>query len=146
LRELVWHFFPALDACVNFFFRVDRMCISSPFGSVSGNVPVNEALEVFLTAAGNATPDGGFEVTADPVVAIEDELIPGTSINYRDAFTLVLSPGVTQSLAPGEAAVPEPATRVPLVVALAAIWFSRAKTRFNSQAPHRGDRNGPVNQ
>jgi hypothetical protein len=106
----------AIDACVNFFFAVGQMCVSSPTNSLTGNVPINVQVPLSVTAAGNAPPDGGFEVTADPVFAIADELIPGTNINFRDAFTFEISPNVTPSVTPGPTAVPEPATLIPLAL------------------------------
>jgi hypothetical protein len=54
--------------------------------------------------------DSSFDARADPVVSISDALIPGTDIKFRDAFTLAISPGVTQSVGAGPGAVPEPGT------------------------------------
>jgi hypothetical protein len=47
-----------------------------------------------------------FQAAADPLFEIADELIPGTDINFRDAFVVTVSPNVVQSVGPG--AVPEP--------------------------------------
>lgn len=71
--------------------------------AISGMARVGDNyMEVY--AAGFLWAEAHFSASADPLMVIDDALIPGTNINYRDAFTLEASPGIVQT-----APVPEPA-------------------------------------
>jgi len=84
-------------------------CVTSPTNAVSGSVPPNTPLSmsVFAVASFGSNP-GGFFAAADPLLAIANELIPGTDVNFREAFTVLVSPGVTQSVPTGPAGGPPP--------------------------------------
>jgi PEP-CTERM motif len=86
------------------------VCVDSPTNSITGRVLPNTPISLDLDAVGEATSNGEFQASADPVFAIADAIIPGTSINFRDAFTVEVSPGVTQSLPAPGTPVPEPST------------------------------------
>jgi hypothetical protein len=83
-----------------------RNCVpqTPPTNSVSIDVEdgqdfqleVNSSGEYQLTSEGVGT----YLAAADPVVAISDELIPGTAFRYSDAFEIELSDGVVQTLTP----------------------------------------------
>jgi len=84
-------------------------CVTSPTNVLSGSVPPNTPLSmsVFAVASFGGNPSTFF-AGADPVLAIANALIPGTDIDFRDAFTVLVSPGVTQSLPTGPAGGPPP--------------------------------------
>jgi hypothetical protein len=84
-------------------------CITSPANVLSGSVAPNTPLSmsVFAVASFGGNPSTFF-AGADPILSVADELIPGTDINFRDAFTVLVSPGVMQSLPTGPAGGPPP--------------------------------------
>jgi hypothetical protein len=100
--------FGAITACMASFSLPG--CTNSPTNSISGLVPPNTPFVLMVSAIGGASDDSNFQASADPVIAIADALIPGTDINFRDAFTLSISPDVTQSVTGPGSEVPEPAT------------------------------------
>jgi hypothetical protein len=120
-------------------------CVTSSANALSGSVAPNTPLSmsVFAVASFGSNP-GGFFAAADPLLVIADELIPGTDINFRDAFTVLVSPGVTQSLrttgpaggpppSPGSGSttsVPEPAS--PFLFGSALLGFA-AMRRIRSR-------------
>ena len=59
---------------------------SSPTNSFSGLVGPNQVISVVVRAFGGGNGDGSFQATADPILSIDDALIPGTAFNFRDAF------------------------------------------------------------
>jgi hypothetical protein len=66
-------------------------------GLLSGLVPANTPIPMDVFAAGTfGSNPSVFQAAADPVFAIADELVPGTNINFRDAFTVLVSPDVTR--------------------------------------------------
>jgi len=69
--------------------------------------PTPLSMSVFAVASFGGNPSTFF-AGADPVLAIANALIPGTDIDFRDAFTVLVSPGVTQSLPTGPAGGPPP--------------------------------------
>ena len=79
---------------------------SSPTNSIAGRVPPDVTQTMTVEAWGIARGDSSFLAAADPMISIADQLIPGTNINYRDAFTVDVSPGVIQDA--GGASAPEP--------------------------------------
>jgi hypothetical protein len=84
-------------------------CVTSATNVLSGSVAPNTPLgmSVFAVASFGGNPSTFF-AGADPILAIADEAIPGTDINFPDAFTVLVSPGVTQSLPTGPAGGPPP--------------------------------------
>jgi hypothetical protein len=119
-------FVGSIQACGNL---PDSVCRDSPTNSISGSAPPNTPISVDVFAAGAfGTIPSMFQAEADPVFAIADELIPGTNINFRDAFTLAVSPNVTQSVGSGPAAIPEPATYALLGTGLVALRFVRRRS------------------
>jgi hypothetical protein len=89
-------------------------------GSVEPNIPIN----LIIFAEGGGVEDSKFEAGADPMVTVANAIIPGTDINYQDAFMVALPSGVTQALSPAPASVPEPSSIGLLVVGgtVLAVW------------------------
>jgi hypothetical protein len=100
--------FGVIQACMSTFSLPD--CTNSDTNVITGLVFLNTPLLFEVTALGGIDQSSAFSARADPLIEITDELVPGTDINFRDAFTLSLSPDVTQSVTGPESAVPEPAT------------------------------------
>jgi hypothetical protein len=100
--------------------------ITTLTGSVAPNLPISLA----VTAQGGAVGDSDFQASADPIFSVADALIPGTDINFRDAFVVTFSPDVTQTLGPGIVSVPEPGA-MPLLAAgflvMSILWGRRRK-------------------
>jgi hypothetical protein len=105
--------------------------ITTLTGFVAPNIPIDLA----VVAVGAAANSANFEAMADPVLAIADALIPGTDINFRDAFTLSVSSDVTQSLTPAAPHdAPEPATLPVLAMGVFALTGWRVMHRRRSAA------------
>jgi hypothetical protein len=120
---------------------------SSGINTLTGFIQPNVLFELSVTAQGGAAEDSNFQASADPVLSIADELIPGTDINFRDAFTMAVSPDVTQSVSPISAPpitaqVPEPGTLRLLVVNIFIIFIVAIGRRGifapSRSAPERG--------
>lgn len=92
---------------------------ASGTNALSGKFQPNFQIFIDIFASGAVAPgtDGDFGAFADPVVTVDDALIPTTNLNFQDFFTIDVSPGVVQSL--GHRAVPEPS--VLAMVALAGL-------------------------
>ncbi len=106
---------------------VALVCANSASGRITGFASPDSPLSISLDAVAGAGVDeqgaiAQFQAFADPIVSIADGMIPGTNINFRDAFAIEISPGVTQSRSPAD--VPEPATFVLLGAALLALRFA----------------------
>jgi len=101
--------------------------------SLAGNAQPNAVVGFSVHAEGSASQASGFQASVDPVFQIADALIPGTDINFRDAFSVILSSDVTQSLSPATTGVPEPASGWLLVGGLAVLAALR---RRRDRAPY----------
>ena len=127
-------FVGTIQACtVGEVFPGDIPCVSSPTNSISGSAPPNEPIQADVFAVGGGSM---FEASADPLFEIADELIPGTDINFRDAFTVVVSANVTQSAGPGPApppGVPEPSSALLLAAPLALLCAAVGAARKDRQ-------------
>jgi len=82
------------------------------------------------TICGGGVSNGSFNVAADPIVQIADELIPGTNINYRDAFALSFSDGVTQGLG-GQTTAPEPGAFSLVLIGIGILLVTRKRLASN---------------
>jgi hypothetical protein len=84
---------------------VDQTILKSFSGSDAYLTPFRVQVGVSGSIGGTAVGSAA----ADPVIGVANVLIPGTGLSFPDAFHVVLSPGVAQSLSP-PSAVPEPGT------------------------------------
>jgi hypothetical protein len=110
-------------------------CMTSSTNSFTLSVVPNDPFALGVIAGGGISGVGGFQASADPVLTIADELIPGTDINFRDAFVLDVSPNVTQSLGGGPGPVPEPGMLPSLGGVLVGVLALRARRSLRSRGP-----------
>lgn len=89
---------------------------------VNGFVRANDSNQILLgvneIGTGNAETTVDILASADPIIQIANALIPGTNINFRDAYTLEFSDGVTQGLGTPPSPMPEPSSVALLLVGL----------------------------
>lgn len=94
----------------------------------TGMVAPNTPIDLIVFAEGGGVGTSSFQASADPVLTVADELIPGTAINFRDAFAVALPAGVTQSLIPATADIPEPTSFAVLLTGLAGLAVRRVRS------------------